>query len=400
MSNETGHFNAPSATPMDIPTEKQSEERIRRIEERLHLAFDSARAGSWEWNVRTNANEWSDTLYDLYGVDKSVVPSYDSWLATVHPDDRVHAVQDVSAALIIGAEYESEWRVRPDKGERWLLARGRPLKDADGNVECYIGIVIDITRQKLAEQAFAARENELHRLRNQLDKLLRRQIAEQTIAAVAHDLNQPLNAAATFSEALRRMVRQNRPQEAIADAAERINSEVQRAGNILRELLFSLQQDSGETEASVLDINTVTTQAVELFRVDKLPQTACVTLDLAHVALPVIADVAAIEKVILNLLRNACDAINCGRSCCNGPNIHISTQVQDGMAVIRVEDNGPGVAPAIAAQLFQPFRSDKPHGIGMGLAISRRLVELHGGRIWHEPLAVGTAFFISLPLAS
>ncbi len=131
----------------------QAEQTLRESEERLRLAHEAANSGAWEWDLRTGENVWSEELWRVYGLEPhGVRPSYEAWLQLVHPDDQQRAEQTVQNAARNGTELECEFRVRdPDGAERWLLSRGRPLRDAGGQVVRYLGIVIDITGRKRAE---------------------------------------------------------------------------------------------------------------------------------------------------------------------------------------------------------------------------------------------------------
>jgi PAS domain S-box-containing protein len=137
----------------DITTRKRSEQTLRESEQRLRLAQDAARAGAWEWNLQTHENIWSEEIWPLYGLEPhSIPPSYEGWQQTLHPDDRSRVEQAVRAAVRAEREFELEWRVNAPSGPlRWLLARGRPLRDANGQVTRYLGIVMDITARRQAE---------------------------------------------------------------------------------------------------------------------------------------------------------------------------------------------------------------------------------------------------------
>jgi PAS domain S-box-containing protein len=131
---------------------------------RLRLALEAAEAGLWEWDVRTNRNEWSSNLWGLYGlVPGSAEPSYELWLSSVHPDDREAVLKRLNEAVQSGTGIVLEWRVAgcPPGQERWLMSRGQADADADGAVTLYRGIVIDISNRKVAEQALARKDQEL-----------------------------------------------------------------------------------------------------------------------------------------------------------------------------------------------------------------------------------------------
>jgi PAS domain S-box-containing protein len=151
----SGHHPRMFGIVKDITERKRAEETVRESEARLHLALESAKAGIWEWDLQTNRNVWSRQLWALYGLElDSREPSYELWLATIHPDDRervAHAVRQITST---GAELNMEYRTLERNGRsQWLMARGQPMRDGTGQPIRFAGIVLDITERKQAEQA-------------------------------------------------------------------------------------------------------------------------------------------------------------------------------------------------------------------------------------------------------
>jgi PAS domain S-box-containing protein len=164
-----------------ITERKNADLRLRASEERLRLALGAAKAGTWEWDLRTGENVWSDELWQLFGLSRdSVSPSYDSWLATVAPSDRERIVAALDAAVRAGTDIDIEWRVRGAGGEdRWLMSRGKPEFDGSGRALRYLGAVIDISDRKRTEEKVGELldEKELilkevhHRVKNNLNTI-------------------------------------------------------------------------------------------------------------------------------------------------------------------------------------------------------------------------------------
>jgi two-component system, chemotaxis family, CheB/CheR fusion protein len=152
------------AAVSDVSLRRQAELERHQGEQRLRLALDAANAGTWEWDLATNANRWSDDLWSLYGVaDSKTPPSFDAWKDSVAPEHLAQTLAAVDAGVRQGAEFELVWRVRRSdpQNPRWLMARGRPLLGSDGKVAHYIGIVLDISARKRIEDALAQHRDQL-----------------------------------------------------------------------------------------------------------------------------------------------------------------------------------------------------------------------------------------------
>ncbi len=153
----------------------ESELRMRLAQERMRLAQEAAKAGTWEWRLAENRDEWSESAWALYGLRPGQCePSFEAWTSTIHAQDRERIVKTAKEAAAAGREYELQWRVNQPEGEppRWLFARGRPVAGANGEPECYIGVVIDITERMRQEEALRKAEKAERQKREELEAIL------------------------------------------------------------------------------------------------------------------------------------------------------------------------------------------------------------------------------------
>ncbi|MBL8487983.1 MAG: PAS domain S-box protein [Rhodocyclaceae bacterium] len=262
-----------------------------------------------------------------------------------------------------------------------IVSQGRPAA---------LVVARDISERRRAREKIAS-------LRAELGQFLEWQVAAQTAAAIAHDINQPLNSITTYGEAARRMIATwSAAPPRLAEAIEGMTVQSARAGAVVRELLASFGR-TADTPA-VVDLRAIVEDAVTLVTADTGRPIA---IDGGSVSVAVRVRRSQAERVLANLLHNAVEAVKAVQG--NGKDaygIAVRWAVEGATARVSVIDRGPGTAPEDAGRLFQPYFTTKPHGIGMGLAISRSLVQAHGGLLWHEPTPGGGAtFHFTLPLA-
>jgi signal transduction histidine kinase len=240
-------------------------------------------------------------------------------------------------------------------------------------------------------------EAALSALRAEMEELLKLQVATQTAAAIAHDLNQPLNAIASYAEAALRLLRAGNPApEKLQHAIENSAAQAHRAGQVVRELLQFFQ--GRDTRIEAIDLKEAIDRALTVIGSDGYGLHSSV--DLPAGLRPVRANRLQVEKVLLNLVSNGVDAM---RAAGVSPlSIAITVRpAEDGKAAqVTVQDRGPGLTEEASRRIFTPFYTTKARGIGMGLAISRGLVEANGGRLWCEAAAGrGGIFHFTLPFA-
>jgi two-component system, LuxR family, sensor kinase FixL len=292
-------------------------------------------------------------------------------------------------------------------GERRIIGIGRvvvgerkdgstfPMELAVGEMRSndrrfFTGFVRDLTERQDTE-------SRLQELQSELVHISRLTAMGEMASTLAHELNQPLSAIANYLKGVRRLLERHGGEQSavIGEAVGKAAEQALRAGDIVRRLRDFVAR--GETERRVESLAKLVEEASALALVGAKEQGIRVrTLYGLDVDL-VLADKVQVQQVLLNLMRNAVEAMAASPR----RDLLLSTALAEGMAVINVADSGPGIDAEMAAQLFQPFVTTKPHGMGVGLSISRTIVEAHGGRIWTEPNpGGGTIFRFTLPRVS
>ena len=276
-----------------------------------------------------------------------------------------------------------------------------PVELAVGEMEIegqkkFTGFIRDISRRREAEDLLKASEQRLKQLQSEFVHVSRLSAMGEMAATLAHELNQPLAAMMNYAQATRRLLEGSAAEDAerLRDLMTKAVAQANRAGDIIRRLRSFVAQ--GETERSLDDIGEVVNEACALALIGARSDGVETTLALADDLPTVLIDRVQIQQVIVNLIRNALDAME-GQE---RRTLRIETaRGDDGTLAVAVADNGPGLDAAIAEKLFTPFNSSKDDGMGIGLSISRTIVEQHGGRIWAVPNeGGGVVFSFTLPI--
>ena len=307
------------------------------------------------------------------------------------PQDEMEGIRQVIAALRSGedaVQHENHWIGR-DGTRRTLSWSNSALKDETGRIQYMIGTGIDITDQRVAEM-------EAREVLEEASRLQRLQTANELATVLAHELNQPLAAIASYAEA-GRLLLSHTPleQDKLAQNLEKISKQSLRAGEAIRHIRAFVGR--GRIDAVPLDLNTVVRNTCTLMMPKSRSRSVNIVLDLDEILPPILGVDVHIEQVLLNLMRNAVDAIRDAHM--KKGSITVSTRREDNMAKVSVIDTGPGIDANRVDKVFEPLASNKDYGLGVGLRISRSLIEAHGGRLWVEPHAPGGIFHFVLPFA-
>ena len=311
-----------------------------------------------------------------------------AWAEIVHPEDTGAISASIEAAIANGEKFSLTYRIIHRSGDvRWVLERGQPVYE-DGELRCLEGFIGDISDQKRSEE-------QLREMQNELVHVARVSAMGSVAAGLAHELNQPLTAVSNYVSGSRKLLaRHGVDAHAVIDEAlHRASESAILAGTIVRSLREMVQKtEPRKAEATVADLvnNAVTLTMPDrgsrmLLRINLDPSIPTVS-----------ADRVQIQQVLVNLLRNALDAVE------RAPRkqIEITAAARgENELVFRVADSGPGVPAELKRELFAPFVSTKEDGMGVGLSISKTIVENHGGELWVEDAAGGGAVFsFSLPV--
>jgi len=369
-----------------IAERERAEEALRRSEDRLRLVIDTLPALVWSKLPDGSADFLNQRFREYTGLSLAEGLGW-GWMNAFHPEDR--AEEEWRAAFAIGEPFEREARLRRSDGAyRWFLLRAVPLRDERGNVVKWYGTTTDIEDRKRAEEALLEAQANLARV-------TRAVAMGELAAAIAHEVNQPLAAIVTNGNFCLRELTGGRQNVAkLREAIAEIVNDGTRASTVISRIRSLLVK--GAPDRAELDINEVIQDVTRLLRNELSRNRVSLRTDLAaHLPRP-LADRVQVQQVLINLIMNGTDAM---RNLTDRPRELLikSAKSPDGV-LVQVQDSGSGLDPEQVGQVFEPFFTTKPEGIGMGLSISRSIVESHGGRLWAAGAPTdGAIFQFTLP---
>jgi signal transduction histidine kinase len=366
----------------------RSEEELRRSEAFLAEGQRLSSTGSFSWKVATDEITWSEQLYRIYEVEIGVPVTLDAIRARAHPED-LTLLENMFEQAREGTN-DLEWQYRllmPDRSITYLHAVAHATRDQDGQLE-YIAAVQDVTGRRMSEEALAT-------ARSKLANVARVTSLGVLTASIAHEVNQPLSGIITNAGTCLRMLDANPPNlEGARETARRTIRDGMRASDVVTRLR-ALFRDEYRLES--LDLNEVTREVTALTLSDLQRNRVVLRSELAEDLPTITGDRIQLQQVILNLLRNASDAMV--DVDVRPRQLLIRTEREDGDRVrVSVRDAGVGVDPQNMTKLLDAFYTTKTDGMGIGLSISRSIIERHHGRLWAERNdGPGITFFFSIP---
>jgi PAS domain S-box-containing protein len=382
----------------DLSERKRAEEALRLSHERLTLAQQATGIGIWDSDVQANQAGCSREWGPLYGLPPGdLAPSRDEWLARIHPDDRERVREELRQAFEGIKVYNTEFRVVwPDGTIHWLLGKGNVFLDKEGKPVRMLGVDVDITNVKRAEEERRSLLTSLATAQQLQDLLTESNSALEQFASVAsHDLQEPLRTMIVFAQSLAKTYAGKLDAEAdqslwfIVNAATRMKA-------LIEDLLVYACIATEEERPSSIALDEALEVAIAQLSQSIAESGAAVT----HDPMPTVrVDHGRMVQLFQNLVGNALKY----RKPDQPPNVHIGAGKKGADWVISVRDNGIGFDPKFASFIFEPFKrlhtAQEYPGTGMGLAICQRIVEAQGGRIWAESKpGEGTTFFFTLPV--
>jgi PAS domain S-box-containing protein len=367
------------------------EEKLQRSEAYLAEAQRLTHTGSWAWGVAgRDALHLSEEWYRIHGFDpEKGPPAWEERLQRVHPEDRARWQGTIDRAIAKKSGYEVEFRILlPGGTVKYIHTVGHPVLNASGDLVQFVGSSMDITQRKLAEEA-------LRQAQADLAHVSRVTTMGELTASLAHEVNQPIAAAVTDANTCLRWLTRDHPDlEEAREAASRTAKDATRAAEIITRVRLLFKKGTAQRE--LVDVNEVIREMIVLLRSELTRYSISVQTDLAAHLPQVTGDRVQLQQVFMNLILNGIDAMKEMKA--RGELTIKSQQAEKGELLISVSDIGVGLPPKQADQIFNAFFTTKLHGTGMGLSISRSIIESHGGRLWATDNAPhGASFYLTLP---
>ena len=396
LSDKSGRVEFVGAV-MDVTAAKQAEAALRRSENYLAEAQRLTHTGSGAWRVPGwDALYLSEEWFRIYGFDpKRGLSAWNDRLQRMHPEDRDNVQETKDRAINAKSDYEVDHRILlPDGTVKYTHTVGHPVLNAYGDVEQFVCTMMDVTERKQAEEAREA----LRQAQADLARVSRVTTMGELTASLAHEVNQPIAATGTDANTCLRWLACDTPNiEEARAAAMRIVKDVKRTAEIMTRIRQLFKKGSSQRE--VVDVNEIIREMIVLLRGEITRYNILVGTDLTADIPQVTADRVQLQQVLMNLMINGIEAM---KDADRTRELAIKSRRADtDQVLVSVNDTGIGLPRKQMEKIFNAFFTTKPHGTGMGLRISRSIIESHGGKLWAADNSPrGASFNFTLPIKS
>jgi len=384
------------ALARDITERGRAEQALRRSEAYLAEGQRLSHTGSWAWNPATRQPLYfSEEMFRIFGLNpQDGVPTAEIFWHQIHPEDFDRTYRLLMTAAEGNMEYEHDHRILlPNGTVKHLHAIGHPVVNENGNTIEYVGTTIDVTEQKRMEE----QRQRLRQLEAELAHINRVSMLGELAASIAHEVNQPLSGVVSNGSACLRWLAADVPNlEEARETAHRIVRDGKRAAEVIARIRAMTK--GAVTPHEKLELNDTIREVLGLVGDEAKKKSVIIRTQFADDLSPVSGDRVQLQQVMLNLVMNAIEAM--GSIDERARELLITTRNVDPEQIqVTVEDSGPGIDPNTMDKIFDPFYTTKPGGMGMGLSISRSILQAHGGRLWAPAKdGPGTIFSFTLPI--
>jgi PAS domain S-box-containing protein len=379
-------------TAIDVTEQELLTQELKRQQAYLAEAQRLTHTASWAWSVSDRRTvHLSGEFYRIYGFDPAEgAPTWDEYSERIHPEDRHEWAGEVERVIAEKANYDHEFRILFPNGKvKWIRTVGHPVFSDAGDLEGFVGSSTDITELKAAEQA----REKLRQLEADLAHIDRVSTLGEMAASLAHEIKQPIAAAMTSANSCIEWLAHEPPNlDRARAAAAKINKYGNRAAEIIDRIRSFYKKSPPQRE--LVDVNRIIQEMLTLLEGEATRSAIVMRTNLSAELPKIMVDRVQLQQVFMNLMLNAIEAMKD-----SGGELTVKSQVQDGQLEFSVSDTGVGLPTEKMEQIFSAFFTTKPHGSGMGLAISRSIVESHGGHLSASANSGGGAtFHFTIPM--
>jgi len=377
-------------------TEELKQEEAKNAEKRFDLLLNATNEGVWEADLINNSVWWNDTYHKKFGRPENTNDSWEWWVERIHIEDRKRVKESLLTVASSGAEYGNHWNEEyafrlPDNTYVNIDDRAYIMRDQNNKATRVIGIMLDITKQK-------SQELELRKYSTKLAHASRINILGEMATNITHELNQPLTAISLHADSCIDLLESNEnSNKDYKEAFKEIKANAVRGKKIIQQAREFIKETK-DNEINI-SINELITNTIKFFRFNNHERFIDIKTDLSNEDTYVVVDKIQLEQVLINLLQNAIEAINTDT---DSNILTFSTKrINDNEIQIMLADSGRGITKGNEKKIFEPFYSSKTSGLGVGLSISKRIIENYQGKMWAENgVCKGAVLNFTLPVTN